>query len=134
MQSPLYVHPNEAGVAWMASPEGHPFWDVLLEKMAWELECGIPKTPSSIVSTTGTKAFQKAMNYWNQGKAAQVFRDPAWTEKEMGRIFKDASIARHTREIFYPYYHKEHRADKFTPEMYPRAWAAHHWGGSWIGK
>ncbi len=127
------VHVSEAGVAWIASPSGHPFWEVLLEKVAWESDGRIPTKPGDIVSTTGPRAFQKAVNYWCQGKTRRRFADPAAPDKEMGLLIIDAAVVTYHRDIFYPYYHKEHRAEQFSPERYPSAWAAHHWGGSWIG-
>ncbi len=127
------VHASEAGVAWTASPSGHPFWEIFLEKVAWELDRGVPSNAGDIVSTTGPCAFQYTMNYWCQGKVRRRFADPAAPDKHMGLLLCDAAVVIYHRDIFYPYYHKEHHADQFSQTLYPRAWAAPHWGGSWIG-
>jgi len=115
-------------IGFLAAPPAFPLWDDLLER----IRQGLKNPPAQwwdVVALSGPNAFAAALNACVRPWKGRPVQD------ENGQTcavhYAHAQVVAFWRETLYPYWYKDHTFHEFTPEQYPLARAAHHWGGSW---
>jgi hypothetical protein len=119
--------------AFFGSPPGHPFWDLLLKDLGETVPARRPENPWDVLELTGYRAVRKALHRLLGGKVEGLAleAEDGWTA---GWLFDQADLVAWSREAVHPYHLHEMRHDRFRLEDFPRAYAAHHWQGEWVGE
>jgi Glycosyltransferase sugar-binding region containing DXD motif len=122
--------PSRPAIGFLASPPGYEFWGFLLRR----IRRGAGNAPSvwqDIVRLSGPGAFSAALWDWTgQWTGPRLMLNDEHAQP-YATHFPDSDLVAFWQETVYPYWYETHTWREFSRERYPRARAAHHWGGSW---
>jgi mannosyltransferase OCH1-like enzyme len=121
------------GTAIIASPQGHPFWDLMLHRIKATVKPERPANHVDVIPLTGPVALREGIYAWtaNNMNGAEI-KDG--TDHTVGWLYDHADMVGWSSETVYPYYVSERDKIRFKAENYPHAFAAHHWGLSWVAE
>jgi mannosyltransferase OCH1-like enzyme len=121
-----------ASNALIASPAGFGFWEFMLRRIR-AVVTRPPMHDREVLWWTGPHAMTEALRMWVSDRwASREIRDG--DGEEVGHLIDHADVVIWNREVLYPYGYWEHTWREFRREDHPRAYAAHHWAATWMGK
>lgn len=129
----IFPGPKSPACGVLASPAGHPFWEMHLRRIRAVVGDERPDNPWDVLEITGPKALENSLDAWlNQRWHGHKVE----TESGLlaGWIFEHGDVFGWSREAVYPYFYAEMAPPDFRREFYPLAYAAHHWQGEWFGE
>ena len=123
--------PRSIGTAILASPLGHPFWELHLRRIRASVQPVRPDNPWDVVGLTGPHALDRSVSAWLHGNChgRPIETADGFTA---GWIFEHGDLVGWSREAVYPYYYTELIPLDFQQADFPQAYAAHHWQGEWF--
>jgi len=123
--------PKTPGCAILASPAGHPFWEMHLRRIRAVLGTERPDNPWEVLGLTGPEALERSLGAWlNDRWVGLPMHDS--TNMLIGWIFEHGDVVGWSRDAVYPYFFADLAPADFRNENYPLAYAAHHWQGEWF--
>lgn len=127
----IFPKPESPACGVLASPAGHPFWELHLRRIRATLGSRRPDNPWDVLSLTGPVAFERSVAAWlNECWLGCPIQNEAGLTA--GWIFEHGDVVGWSRESVYPYFFADTAPPDFRRENYPLAYAAHHWQGEWF--
>jgi hypothetical protein len=123
--------PRAPGTAILASPAGHPFWEMHLRRIRASVNAERPDNPWGVLGLTGPHALDRSIAAWLHGNC---HGHPIEGENGFvgGWIFEHGDLVGWSREAVYPYHFTDMSPKDFRQGDFPNAYAAHHWQGEWF--
>src|SRR5690606_346010 len=114
----------------LASPQHHPFWSFLLHRLRSE-KIVRPGRWEEVLDITGPGFIQQCVEIWAGGNISGV---PFSTKDGFTPLIllDHCDLVVWTRRAVCPYHASQFTYERFQKAKYPKAYAAHHWFGSWI--
>lgn len=123
--------PASPGTAILASPAGHPFWEMHLRRLRATVRPVRPDNPWDVLDLTGPHALSRSIHAWLDGNFLGY---PLTSPQGLtaGWLFEHGDLVGWSRDAVYPYHWRDLSPPDFRRENFPQAYAAHHWQGEWF--